>query len=109
MTIIDSEFTITHTKGDTLDKTITITKNKIAFNWISEGYASGTCKVKSKSNSLDLLFSLMIDITVNGALRIYSSTPITTPVGFYFYDIEFTLTNGAKKTWFKNEPCHFII
>ena len=66
MTTIDSEFNITHTNGDTFDKTITIIKNNIAFNWASEGYVSGICKV-IKLNSPSQLFNLIIDISVNGA------------------------------------------
>lgn len=104
---IDSQFNITATKGDTFDKTIPFTKNGSAFNWTTEGYVSGICKIKKVATRSTGDATLTVDISVNGALRLYSSSAITLAVGTYYYDVEFTLTGSRKKTWFRG--CTFTV
>ena len=109
MTSMDGQFAITHTKGDTFDYTLTIKKSSVNINWSSEGYASGVCKVKTNPSQTDADLTLTVDITTNGALRLYSSSVVTLAVGTYYYDIEFTKTGSKKETWFNNTPSKFII
>ena len=104
---IDTNFNITATKGDSFDKTIPITKNSASFNWTSEGYVSGICKVKATPTQTAADLTLTVDISSTGALRIYSASALTLAVGLYYYDIEFTLTGSKKKTWFRG--CTFTV
>lgn len=109
MTTLDTSFTFTHTKGDTFDYTVTIKKSAVNINWATEGYVSGVCKVKSNPSNTDADLTLTVDITTNGALRLYNASAVTLAVGTYYYDIEFTKSGGKKETWFNNQPHKFII
>lgn len=108
MTTIDSSFNIKHTKGDTLDKTISINLNGSAINWSTNGYTSATCKVKVSPSDTNAAFTLTVDITVNGALRL-TSLAITASPGIYYYDIEFVKTGSRTETWWGDFPAKFEI
>ncbi len=106
MTTIDTNFKITHTKGDSFDKTITINLNGVAINWLSNGYLTATCKVKTSPADTFAMFNLTVDITVNGALRL-TSVAITAAPGIYYYDIEFAKSGGKTETWWGGYPSIF--
>jgi len=109
MTTVDTNFNIKHTKGDTLDKTITINLNGSAINWASNGYLTATCKVKSLPPETSSVFDITIDITVNGALRMTSTTVQTIPAGTYYYDIQFAKSGSKVETWWNDQPAKFEI
>jgi uncharacterized membrane protein len=85
-------FNVKHTQGDTFDKTATVTT---PATWA--GYTSGKCEVRDENGVL--AFSLTVDISVAGKLRLYNATVITNAVKFYCFDIQWTMTDGRIKTW----------
>lgn len=109
MTTLDVNFNFTHTKGDTFDYTITIKKSGANINWATEGYVSGTCSVKSNPSATTADLSLTVDITTNGALRLYSASAVTLGVGTYYYDIQFVKSGSKVETWWNNQISKFTI
>ena len=109
MTTLDANFKFTHTKGDSFDFIIPITKNEVAINWANEGYVSGICKVKKDPTQTTADITLIVDISVNGALRLYASAVIDNPVREYFYDIQFTKTGSKIETWWNDKMSKFLI
>lgn len=110
MATMDLFFNIHHTKGDTFDYTIPITdNNNQPINWTAEGYISGTSKVKANPNQEVEDFTLNVDISVNGALRLYTAGILDKPAREYFYSIKFLKTGGLVETWFSEKPQKFII
>lgn len=102
MTTSDGEWNITHTEGDTLDKTFLVKRGTTDFDWSSEGYSSATGQIRRTANSNTLLDTLTVDISVNGQLRITSTTITDLASGIYRWDIKFTKTDGSIITWKEN-------
>ncbi|MFH2030834.1 MAG: hypothetical protein ABIJ40_09515 [Bacteroidota bacterium] len=99
MTTFDSSFNITHTQGDTFDKTITVEENGLAINWAASGYASGKCYVKQVPSSLTADLILNVNIGINGQMRLYSTGAVTLSPDTYYYDIQLTKTDTSIVTW----------
>lgn len=109
-TYIDENLNFTHTKGDHLNKILTIKSDGIPINWTTEGYISGTMQVRDKPNSSGtLVATILIDITVNGQITFMTTQPIDITPGTYYYDIQMTMAGGKIKTLWDTKYRKFII
>lgn len=109
-TYVDGDLNFIHTKGDHLNKTMTIKSNGSPINWASEGYISGVMQIRDKPNSSGtLIATVIIDITVNGQITFMTTSPIDVPPKVYFYDIQMTMNGGKIKTLWDTKYRQFII
>lgn len=100
-------FGFIHTKGEILDKSATIERSGVAFNWTAEGYVSGIAYAKKNPSSDTKDFEILVDISTDGILRLYTSAALTA-LGRFYFDIEFTMSTGRIKTWCNNDLSPYI-
>lgn len=107
MTEFDENFNITHTKSDTLEETqkvwTTVNDVRVPFSWSDNGFVSGKCEVKVRQKDIEPVSEIEIDISVDGEIGLFaSSEAMSLPARNYFFDIQFTKTDGRVVTWFPN-------
>jgi hypothetical protein len=94
-------FNCKHTYGDTFDKTCTVTTPS---TW--SGYTSGKCYIRNQSG--DIVLELILSIATNGQLRIYKTGVINIPIGIYYWDLQWTMSDGKIKTWVAEDNSPYI-